>query len=392
MAVASTRCLLGTLQRTYATTQHYIPLSVKSVEKSRPIETLLDDYKKVHFDDTITADDQAVQHLKQELFRGSRSALASAITLVESRNPQKRARGNVLLQELLAAERKKHAEKGQDAMIYRIAISGSPGVGKSSFIETLGTELIEKRNKKVAILTVDPTSASTGGSLLGDLTRMQELSKNPRAFIRQSPTSGSLGGVTRGTHEAIILCEGAGYDVVIIETVGVGQSEYAVAEMCDLFCLLLSPAHGDELQGVKRGIMELADLLVVTKDDGDLETKAKITQAEYISALKFMRPRIRNWKPRVLRSSIMKPESVSKVCDEMYDFWEHISSNGTLMEKRKSQLTKWMWSHVRDEIMNVFSKHPRIASLTATLEQEVQSGKITPGLAAEKLIRVFFGI
>ncbi|KIH45165.1 LAO/AO transport system kinase domain protein [Ancylostoma duodenale] len=189
-----------------------------------------------------------VVRLRDQLLAGSRSALASAITLVESRHPKKRAQGNLLLHSVLAAERKRYVEKGKESMIFRIGISGSPGVGKSSFIEAMGKELTDGRGMKIAVLTIDPSSAVTGGSVLGDLTRMQELSRNPKAYIRQSPTSGSLGGVTRGIHEAIILCEGAGYDVVIIETVGVGQSEVSVADMCDMFCLLLSPAHGDELQ------------------------------------------------------------------------------------------------------------------------------------------------
>lgn len=277
-------------------------------------------------------------------------------------------------------------------MIFRIGISGSPGVGKSSFIEAMGKELIEGRGKKIAVLTIDPTSAVTGGSLLGDLTRMQDLSRNPKAYIRQSPTSGSLGGVTRGIHEAVILCEGAGYDIVIIETVGVGQSEVAVADMCDLFCLLLSPAHGDELQGVKRGIMELSDLLVVTKDDGDLKAKAKLTQAEYISALKYLRPRVTSWKPKVLRSSIMDPKSITAVADVMFEYWNTIMASGDLERRRQVQMTQWMWSHVQDELLKVFKSHPKIEPLAPVLEEEVRKGKTTPGLASEKLIRTFLNL
>ncbi|CAI5442468.1 unnamed protein product [Caenorhabditis angaria] len=369
----------------------YIP-TIEGVNKSVPFENLLEEYSRIHWDDTVTAEDPTVKRMFTNLMAGQRAALASAITLVESKNPTKRAQGNVLLKLVLDEERDKYKRLGRDSMIFRIGISGSPGVGKSSFIEAMGNELTVNRGKKVAVLTIDPTSAMTGGSVLGDLTRMQELSRNPMAYIRQSPTSGSLGGVTRGIHEAVILCEGAGYDVVIIETVGVGQSEVSVSDMCDMMCLLLSPAHGDELQGVKRGIMEMSDLLVVTKDDGDLKAKAKMTQAEYISALKFMRPRLDVWRPEVMRSSIMDKESVSNVCSKIYEFWDAIGESGDLERRRQEQMQKWMWNHVKDEIMAVFQKHPKIANLAPQLERDIKSGKTTPGLAAETMIRVFFGV
>ncbi|VDO62475.1 unnamed protein product [Heligmosomoides polygyrus] len=300
------------------------------VRKTQPIEIMLNDYSKYYWDDSVTEDDPLVKRLREQILAGSRAALASAITLVESKHPKKRSQGNVLLQ------------KGKESMIFRIGISGSPGVGKSSFIEAMGKELIEGRGKKIAVLTIDPTSAVTGGSLLGDLTRMQDLSRNPKAYIRQSPTSGSLGGVTRGIHEAVILCEGAGYDIVIIETVGVGQSEVAVADMCDLFCLLLSPAHGDELQ--------------------------------------------------VLRSSIMDPKSITAVADVMFEYWNTIMASGDLERRRQVQMTQWMWSHVQDELLKVFKSHPKIEPLAPVLEEEVRKGKTTPGLASEKLIRTFLNL
>ena len=253
-------------------------------------------------------------------------------------------------------------------------------------------ELAEKKGKRVAVLTVDPTSATTGGSILGDLTRMQNLSRHPNAYIRQSPTSGSLGGVTRGIHEAIILCEGAGYDIVLIETVGVGQSEITVSEMCDLFCLLISPAHGDELQGVKRGIMEQSDLLVVTKADGEMESRAKLTQAEHISALKFMRPKSDIWKPEVMRASVYKPETIEAVCDKMYEYWDISAKSGHLVRNRNEQLVTWMWSHVHDEIINMFKRHPMVQRQAQLVEREIRIGKITPGIAAEILLRTFFGM
>uniref|UniRef100_A0A8R1DYS4 DUF3402 domain-containing protein n=1 Tax=Caenorhabditis japonica TaxID=281687 RepID=A0A8R1DYS4_CAEJA len=247
----SATCRYSAVAFASSTAKPYIP-TAPGPQKSVPFENLLEQYSRVHWDDTVTYDDPTVQRIYDNLISGSRAALASAITLVESRNPTKRAQGNLLLKMVLDMEREKYKKYGRDSMIFRVGISGSPGVGKSSFIEALGAELTENRGKKVAVLTIDPTSAVTGGSLLGDLTRMQELSRNPRAYIRQSPTSGSLGGVTRGIHEAVILCEGAGYDIVIIETVGVGQSETSVSDMCDMMCLLLSPAHGDELQNTTK--------------------------------------------------------------------------------------------------------------------------------------------
>ncbi|GMS84605.1 hypothetical protein PENTCL1PPCAC_6780, partial [Pristionchus entomophagus] len=366
--------------------------TIGAVSKDAPLHDFLAEYNRAFFDDTVTKDDPTVIRLRDGILEGQRASLASAITLVESAHPRKRAQGNILLQEMLKEEKRRFEEKGPDSLIFRVAISGSPGVGKSSFIEALGEELTEKRGKKVAVLTIDPSSQVTGGSLLGDLTRMQKLSVNPRAYIRQSPSCGTLGGVTRGIHEAIILCEGAGYDVVIIETVGVGQSETAVVDMCDMLTLLLSPAHGDELQGVKRGIMEMSDLLVVTKDDGDLKAKAKMAQAEYISALKFMRPRAPEWKPKVLRSSIMDAPSVSAVWDGMEEYWKRIRESGTLLRRRNEQMNKCMWSHVDEQLMALFMKHPRLRAMTKEMEKRVTNAEITPGQAADGLVRSFFSI
>uniref|UniRef100_A0A7I4Y414 Methylmalonic aciduria type A protein, mitochondrial n=1 Tax=Haemonchus contortus TaxID=6289 RepID=A0A7I4Y414_HAECO len=389
---SSLKALLLTTQRSKTSVAGRIQSPVYGVKKTAPVEIQIADYAKYIWDDSVTEDDPLVVRLREQILAGSRAALASAITLVESRNPKKRAQGNMLLHSILAAERKRYQEKGKEAMIYRIGISGSPGVGKSTFIEALGKHLINDRGKKIAVLTIDPSSAVTGGSLLGDLTRMQELSRMPKAYIRQSPTSGSLGGVTRGIHEAIILCEGAGYDAVIIETVGVGQSEVSVVDMCDIFCLLLSPAHGDELQGVKRGIMELSDLLVVTKDDGDLRAKAKLTQAEYISALKYLRPRVPVWKPKVLRSSVMDPKSIEAIANTMYEYWDTIMKSGDLEKRRSDQMSRWMWNHVQDELLKVFTGHPKIAPMAPVLEKDVHDGKITPGHASELMIRTFLNV
>uniref|UniRef100_A0A914EH44 Uncharacterized protein n=1 Tax=Acrobeloides nanus TaxID=290746 RepID=A0A914EH44_9BILA len=389
-------CYLYTRRNRFLSTSpiSYYPNKIcppNPVTKTPFQEAALNATQNLYFDPRVTSDDPEVQDLKNGILAGSRSHLARAITLVESKHPRKRAQGNFLLKEIMVNEKKRFEQKGTDSLIFRVGISGSPGVGKSSFIEVLGETLIKEMGKRVAVLTVDPTSATTG-SVLGDLTRMQNLSRNPKAYIRQSPTSGALGGVTRGIHEAIILCEGAGYDIVLIETVGVGQSEYAVNEMCDMFVLLLSPAHGDELQGVKKGIMEQSDLLVVTKCDGELEAKARLTRAEYISALKYMKPKSDVWKPKVIPASIYKPETILEISKKMYEFWDVSSKSGNLLSKRNQQLTTWMWNHVNDELINLFKSHPEVMRLAKLLEREIRIGKTTPGMAAEQLLRTFFGV
>src|SRR6478672_11136472 len=233
-----------------------------------------------------------MSELAQQVVDGDRRALARAITLVESTRADHRAEAEALLAEVLP-----HVGNS-----VRVGISGAPGAGKSTFIEALGGYLVEQAHR-VAVLAVDPSSTRSGGSILGDKTRMEQLTRSPLAFVRPSPTGGTLGGVARRTREALLLCEAAGFDVVLVETVGVGQSEVAVAGMVDCFMLLIAPAAGDELQGIKRGIMELADLVVVNKADGDLAAIAGITAADYANALHLVRPRIAAWVPRVLTCS-----------------------------------------------------------------------------------------
>ncbi|KAI8507660.1 hypothetical protein Bbelb_150400, partial [Branchiostoma belcheri] len=238
----------------------------------------------------------AVQRLFQGLKEGHRASLAESITLVESVHRRKRAAAEALLQLVLEHLQQKRV-KWKKPSAFRIGLTGPPGAGKSTFIEAFGKFLTDSGHK-VAVLAVDPSSSTTGGSLLGDKTRMPELSRDMNAYIRPSPTSGTLGGVNRRTNEAIVLCEGAGYDVILVETVGVGQSEFVVADMVDMFVLLVPPAGGDELQGLKKGIVEVADLVIVNKADGDLLPAARRIQAEYTSALKLIRPRSHVWRPR----------------------------------------------------------------------------------------------
>ncbi|XP_060249195.1 methylmalonic aciduria type A protein, mitochondrial isoform X2 [Meriones unguiculatus] len=249
--------------------------------------------------------------------------------------------------------------------------------------------MLTERGHKLSVLAVDPSSCTSGGSLLGDKTRMIELSRDRNAYIRPSPTSGTLGGVTRTTNEAILLCEGGGYDIVLVETVGVGQSEFAVADMVDMFILLLPPAGGDELQGIKRGIIEMADLVVITKSDGDLVVPARRIQAEYVSALKLLRRRSEVWRPKVIRISARSGEGISEMWDAMRDFRQLMLASGELATKRQKQQKVWMWSLIQENILEHFRTHPSIREQIPLMERKVLSGAFSPGLAADLLLKAF---
>lgn len=325
------------------------------------------------------------------LLAGQRSSLAAAITLVESQHPKKQEDAQALLTLVLKNAKDRYAKDGQKSLSFRIGLTGPPGAGKSTFIEVLGKYLTE-RNHKVAVLTVDPSSSTTGGSLLGDKTRMPELSRDKNAYIRPSPTGGWLGGVTRSTNEAIALCESAGYDIIIVETVGVGQSEYYVAYMVDMFVLLVPPAGGDELQGLKKGIVELVDLVVVNKADGDLISNARRTQAEYISALKFVKRRSKQWRPLVLRVSSFTKDGFPNLWEDMEDFQETMLESGELEAKRKKQYRTWMWNHIENHLISAFKAHPKIHQLLNEVEKQVEDGIVTPGQASDILIKKFLNV
>ncbi|MBI1182424.1 MAG: methylmalonyl Co-A mutase-associated GTPase MeaB [Alphaproteobacteria bacterium] len=318
------------------------------------------------------------EHLADKLRAGERRALARAITLVESTRADHRQEAQKLLDLIMA----------DTGRAIRLGLSGAPGVGKSTFIEALGKH-VTGLGHKVAVLAVDPSSARSGGSILGDKTRMEELSKDPDAFIRPSPAGATLGGVARRTREAMLLVEAAGFDVVLIETVGVGQSETAVADMVDMFLLLQSPGGGDDLQGIKRGIMELADLIVVNKADGALEQPAKLAQSQYNSALKLMRPRSPNWKPHVLLTSALAGKGIGEVWDAVTDFESVMVEKGELHSNRASQARAWMWNEIREGLIEAFRTEPSVAKRIPDLEAEVSGGRITPGAAADKLLKRF---
>uniref|UniRef100_A0A3Q2P3V1 Metabolism of cobalamin associated A n=1 Tax=Fundulus heteroclitus TaxID=8078 RepID=A0A3Q2P3V1_FUNHE len=322
------------------------------------------------------------------LISGQRASLAESITLVETQHPRKKELAQVLLQKVLAFRRQQESSNGGKPVAFRVGLSGPPGAGKSSFIEVVG-KMLTSQGHKVAVLAVDPSSCTTGGSLLGDKTRMTELSRDMNAFIRPSPASGTLGGVTRTTNEAIVLCEGAGYDIVLVETVGVGQSEFAVADMVDMFVLLIPPAGGDELQGIKRGIIERADLVVVTKSDGDLVVPARRIQTEYTSALKLLRRQSKSWNPKVVRASSYTSEGIPEVWAKMAAYRDAMLSSGELQGRRRAQQKVWMWSLIQENVLWHFQTHPSVRETLPGLEQKVTRGVISPGLAADLLLKAF---
>ena len=313
--------------------------------------------------------------LAQQILAGDRRALAKAITLVESTRADHGEQAVQLLAELMP-----HTGKS-----IRIGVSGAPGVGKSTFIESLGNYLTGQGHQ-VAVLAVDPTSAVSGGSILGDKTRMEALSVNPKAFVRPSPAGTTLGGVTRRTRESLLLCEAAGYDVIIVETVGVGQSETAVSDMTDMFLLLLSPGGGDDLQGIKRGIMELADLVLVNKADGDQVSIARQTVSDYRGALQFMQARTPSWTPTVDSCSALDNQGVDKAWTIIQEFREALTQSGELETLRAQQAKAWMWAETAEALIADLSNHPQVKALVPELESAVLTGDMPAIVAAQRLI------
>jgi len=322
-----------------------------------------------------------VAALAAGLAKGDRSCLARAITLVETSHPGKRAQAELLLDTLLRDAQNDFRERGPKALSLRIGLSGPPGAGKSTFIEAFGKHLTGL-GCRVAVLAVDPSSVATGGSILGDKTRMNELSVDPKAFIRPSPARGHLGGVTRSTNEAIVLCEAAGYDVIIVETVGVGQSETSVADMVDMFGLVISPAGGDELQGLKKGIVEMCDVVIVNKSDGELVPAAIRTQSEYLSSLKYVRHRSLHWRVPVLRVSSLQRTGLEELWSSVQAFRSRMLETEQLVARRRQQQKAWLHSHLREALMQAFLQAPGVAGALREQEQRVLKGVTTPGRAA----------
>lgn len=314
----------------------------------------------------------------QPLLSGDRRALARAITLVESTRADHRAEADELLAALLP-----HAGRS-----IRVGVTGTPGVGKSTFIEAFGLHAINEGHR-VAVLAVDPSSRRGGGAILGDKTRMPELTRSDRAFIRPSSSGGTLGGVARRTAEAILVVEAAGFDVVLVETVGVGQSETAVADLTDLFLLLLQPHGGDELQGIKRGVMELADLLVVNKADGATVDAAERTAADFANAIRLLRPPTPWWTPRVMQCSALNGTGIAGVWDAVAAFRRAGEEGGGIGKRRALQAKTRLWTEIGDGLLAALKADPRAAALIPALEARLDAGEIAPGAAARQVLDAF---
>ncbi|MEU3298828.1 methylmalonyl Co-A mutase-associated GTPase MeaB [Streptomyces sp. NPDC006678] len=309
---------------------------------------------------------------------GKRAYIARAITLVESTRPDHRALAQRLLTELLP-----HSGDAR-----RIGISGVPGVGKSTFIDAFGT-MLTGLGHRVAVLAVDPSSSRTGGSILGDKTRMERLAVDPAAFVRPSPSAGTLGGVAKATRESMIVMEAAGHDVVLVETVGVGQSETAVAGMVDSFLLLTLARTGDQLQGIKKGVLELADVIAVNKADGPHERDARAAARELAGALRLMYPADAAWTPPVLSCSARESSGLDTVWDRLEQHRTLLDAGGRLAAKRRDQQVEWAWAMVKDELLGRLRSHPAVRALGPGLEQQVRDGALTATLAAERILEAF---
>ena len=312
------------------------------------------------------------------IFKADRAMLSRAITLAESSNPQDFERATEVISACMPRSGKS----------VRVGITGVPGVGKSTFIEALGLTLIGM-GKRVAVLAVDPSSSVSKGSILGDKTRMQELVREPNAYIRPSPSGENLGGVARKTREAVILCEAAGFDVILIETVGVGQSETAVSSMTDFFLLLKITGAGDELQGIKRGIMELADAVVINKADGGNLTKARLARSEFSRALHFFPPRENGWQPKALTCSSANREGITQIWEMIDGFVREMTATGDFAKKRAGQNRYWMLESIHSSLQSEFFNHPKVQAMLNELEPRVANGSLSPFTAARQLLDVY---
>ena len=312
--------------------------------------------------------------LADDLVAGKRAALARAITLVESKNPKHRRRADLLIQALIPRTGASH----------RIGITGVPGVGKSTTIDAFGSNLTEAGHK-VAVLAVDPSSTRTGGSILGDKTRMTRLAYDPQAFVRPSPSSGTLGGVAAKTRETMLLCEAAGFDVILVETVGIGQSETTVSDMVDFFLVLMLPGAGDELQGIKKGVLEIADMIAVNKADGDGAERARAAAAEYRSALSILQPRSPVWTPPVITISGLANLDLDVMWEKILLHRAKTEAAGDFTRRRQDQQVSWMWSMLRERLFSALSEREEIRLRLGELEEGVRAGTVSPSFAVAEL-------
>jgi LAO/AO transport system kinase len=317
-----------------------------------------------------------VARLAQALRTGDRAQLARAITLIESRRTDHQQTARQLVQTVLPAT-------GQAV---RVGITGTPGVGKSTTIDALGSYLTQQ-GRKVAVLAVDPSSTRSGGSILADKTRMPRLAADPNAFVRPSPAAGTLGGVAAKTREAMLLCEAAGYDVVLVETIGTGQSETAVADMTDFFLVLMLPGAGDELQGIKKGVVELADMLAVNKADGDNVKRATAAAAEYRGALHIISAGSELWTPPVITFSALTGDGIAELWTRISEHRERMSAAGALAARRREQQVKWMWAMLEERVMARLKSDPALRARLPKLEAAVAAGRTSPAIAVDELAK-----
>jgi LAO/AO transport system kinase len=315
-----------------------------------------------------------VDRLARDICAGDRTVLSRAITLIESKRADHRHTAAALTQALLPATGK----------AVRVGITGAPGVGKSTTIDALGT-MLTRQGLKVAVLAVDPSSRRTGGSILADKTRMAQLANDMNAFIRPSPAAGTLGGVAAKTRETMLLCEAAGYDVVLVETVGVGQSEIAVADMTDFFLVLVLPGGGDELQGLKKGVVELADMIAVNKADGDNLARAKITAADYNAALHILSPGSPHWSPPVITYSALSGDGLGTLWAHILDHRQRLTIAGELAARRGQQQVKWMWAMLEERLFAPLRSDRALKSAVPRIEADVAAGRLAPAVAVEEL-------
>jgi LAO/AO transport system kinase len=321
-----------------------------------------------------------VERLARDIRAGERTVLSRAITLIESKRADHRRTAAALTQALLPNTGK----------AVRVGITGAPGVGKSTMIDALGT-MLTGQGRKVAVLAVDPSSRRTGGSILADKTRMARLANDDNAFIRPSPSSGTLGGVAAKTRETMLLCEAAGYDVVLVETVGVGQSEIAVADMTDFFLVLALAGAGDELQALKKGVVELADMIAVNKADGDNLPRAKLAAAEYGAALHILSPQSPNWSPPVITCSALKGDGIEALWAHVLDHRQRLTASGELAARRGGQQVKWMWTMLEERLFAPLRSDRTLKAALPRIEADVAAGRLAPAAAVEKIAELLGG-
>ena len=359
-------------EREYADTHHDTALNVAEGVADQPIVNPYFVRKKRR---KLTTDEYVAGILE-----GNITTLSQAITLIESNNPDHYAQAQEIIERCLPYSGKS----------VRIGITGVPGAGKSTFIEAVGN-MVTSLHHKLAVLAIDPSSERSGGSILGDKTRMESIVHNPDVFVRPSPSAGSLGGVARKTRESVILCEAAGYDVIFIETVGVGQSETAVHSMVDMFLMLQISGAGDELQGIKRGIMEMADMMVITKADGENIHKAQLAKAQYQNALHLFPLPESQWRAKVYTCSSVDKVGLEEVWNGVEEYLDHIEANGYFQANRNRQNKYWMYETINETLKNAFYRNPEIEGRIAEVEQRVLGAKLSSFIAAKELLDIYFG-